>query len=478
MTVKEPRRIHYRLTLAVLTLGAISYSMQQALILPALPTIQRDLHVSESTVTWIVTSYLLSASVATPIAGRLGDMYGKGRVLVIVLAILAVGTFMSAIASSIGLLLLGRALGGIGGGLFPLGFGIIRDEFPPREVAGGIGLMSSVIGIGSGAGVILAGLILLHLSYHWLFWIPLILTLIAVASTHLFVPESPIRSPGRVDWRAAALMSAGITAVLVAVSESTVWGWTSPKTVVLIAIGLILLAGWVVVELHSREPLVDMRMMRIRGVWTTNVVALMVGVGMYSSYILVPQFVEQPKSTGYGLGASVLASGIFLLPSTIMLLLAGQFTGVFDRLVGSKSVLMAGNALCAAAFVVLATTPSEHLVIYLASAIMGFGVGLSFAALANVIVKNVPRSQTGVATGMNTVMRTLGGAIGGQIVATLLASNVGVEMLPTQRAFALAFGVCAAAQIVGFAVCLLIPSEGTRSVRMSGRRHELSADAA
>jgi len=263
-------RTSYRVTLAVLTLAATSYALLQSLVLPTLPELQRSLHVSEATVSWILTAYLLSASVATPIIGRLGDMYGKERVLVSVLAMLAVGTLISALASSIGPMLLGRIIQGIGGGIFPLGFGIIRDEFPPREVAGGIGLMSSLIGVGGGAGVVLAGVIVEHLSYHWLFWVPLMFIVPAAIAAHVFVPESPVKVSGRVNWPAAVLMSAGLTALLVGVTETAQWGWTSPKTLTTIALGFGLLAWWIALDARARTPLVDMRMMRLRGVWTTT----------------------------------------------------------------------------------------------------------------------------------------------------------------------------------------------------------------
>jgi EmrB/QacA subfamily drug resistance transporter len=462
--VSSSPRTPYRVTLAVLTLAATSYALLQSLVLPTLPELQRSLHVSEATVSWILTAYLLSASVATPIIGRLGDMYGKERVLVIVLAMLAVGTLISALASSIAPMLLGRVIQGAGGGIFPLGFGIIRDEFPPREVARGIGLMSSLIGVGGGAGVVLAGLIVERVSYHWLFWVPLMFILPAAIAAHVFVPESPVKVPGRVNWPAAALMSAGLTALLVGVTETTQWGWTSPKTLTTIALGLGLLAWWIAREATARVPLVDMRIMRQRAVWTTNLVAFLIGVGMYSSFLLIPAFVQAPRSSGYGFGASVLGSGIYLAPCTITMLLVGQFTGVLDRRIGSRASLILGTGCCLVAYAILASTPQFAGLVYLSSAILGAGIGLAFAALANVIVQNVRQDQTGVATGMNTVMRTLGGALGGQIVASLLARDIGPAGLPTADAFALAFGLCAAVLVVGIAAGLLIPSRARRAM--------------
>src|SRR5581483_8196256 len=278
----------------------------------------------EDSVSWVLTSYLLSASIATPLIGRLGDMYGKERLLMIVLALLSVGTLLSALATTLPLMLAGRIVQGAAGGIFPLAFGIIRDEFPRDRVAARIGLMSALLGVGGGAGVVLAGPIADNLSYHYLFWLPLIPIVIATAATHLFVPESPVKVPGRVSWTAAALMSVGLTLVLFAVSETARWHWLSAKTLGCIAGGIVVLALWVRSESRSAQPLVDMTMMRIRGVWTTNVVALLLGFGMYASFILLPQYVETPASTSYGFGSSVTQAGLFMLPSTITMLLMGS----------------------------------------------------------------------------------------------------------------------------------------------------------
>jgi MFS family permease len=451
------KRTHHRLTLAVLTLAAMAYALLQSLVLPALPTMQRELHVSQTAITWMLTSYLLSASVATPTVGRLGDMYGKQRVLGIVMLVLAAGTLISALASSFGFVLFGRFLQGIGGGIFPLGFGIIRDEFPATEVPGGIGLMSSVIGIGGGAGVVLSGVIVKNASYHWLFWLPLAVIVVSAAAVYAVIPEAPVRVPGRVNWVAAALLSVGLTVVLVAVSEAISWGWGSARTIALLLAGLALLAAWIRTEVRAAEPLVDMRTMRIRGVWSTNLVAFLVGVGMYSSFILIPQYVQEPVGTGYGLGASVLAAGFFLAPLTLAMLVAGQFTGILDRLIGAKGTLMCGMTCSAAAFALLALTPHGRGTIYLASGFVGIGTGLVFAALPILIVQNVRHEDTGMATGVNAVTRTLGGALGGQLAATLLAASVGAAGLPSRSGYGLAFGLCAGALTCALAAGLLIP---------------------
>src|SRR5436190_3156976 len=272
-------RQHYNVTFALLAGAAISYALLQSLVAPALPDLQHALHTSVNSVTWVLTAYLLSASITTPLIGRLGDMYGKERLLVAVLVVLCIATTVSALATSLAVMLVGRVVQGAAGGVFPLAFGIIRDEFPRERVAGAIGVMSALAGVGGGAGVVLAGPIVDHLSFHDLFWLPLIPLVVTTIAIHFFVPESPIRVAGHVNWTGAALMSAGLAGVLLAVSEAPVWGWLSAKTLSFLVVGMVFLVAWVRNETHSDHPLVDMKMMRIRGVWTTNTVAALIGFG-------------------------------------------------------------------------------------------------------------------------------------------------------------------------------------------------------
>ena len=453
-----------RIILAVLSLGGISYALLQSLVIPALPEIQSSLHASQSAVGWVLTAYLLSASVATPIIGRLGDMYGKERLLMIVLVMLALGTFISAIASSLALMILGRVIQGAGGGIFPLAFSIIRDEFPNERVPGAIGLVSSLLGIGGGAGVVLAGIVTADFSYHWLFWFPLGIILATAFLTWRYIPESPVKTPADINYRAAALMTAGISGVLLAITETSTWGWGSPKTLGLLAIGSVLILAWVREELRSREPLVDMRMMAIPGVWTTNTVAFLIGVGMYSAFVLLPEMVQEPLSTGYGFGSSVTAAGLFLLPSTIAIIVVGQMAGVLERRIGSRMALIGGALFALASYVLVVVGRSQPWEIYVVSGLLGIGIGLSFSAMANLIVQNVRQDQTGVATGMNAVTRTLGGAFGGQIAATLLADNLGAGGDPTSSAFTLAFLMCMLALAGALVFALLVPKRSANDL--------------
>ena len=451
-----PERQHYNVTFALLAVAATTFALLQSLVAPALLTIQHDLHTSTAGAAWILTAYLLSASVMTPIAGRLGDMFGKKRTLVVVLVVLGIGTAVAGVATSIGPMIVARVIQGAGGAIFPLAFAIIRDEFPRERIPQGIAMISAILGIGGGLGIVLSGPIVQHFSYHWLFWFPFAAVVVATAGIVFFVPESPIRSPGRVDWMGALLLSGWLIALLVGVSEGPAWGWSSPRVLGLFAAGIVLLVVWVRAESRIVNPLVDMTMMRVRAVWTTNLAAFVFGFGMLSSFILVPQFVELPTSTGFGFGASVTKAGLFLLPATGGMLLAGPFAGRLSSTVGSRIPLILGSLISSVSFLLLTLAHSTDWEIYLAMAVLGIGIGLAFASMANLIVEAVTPEQTGVATGMNTIVRTIGGAVGSQVSAGIIAATL-VAGQPTGHGFTLAFAASAGALAIGFLVALAVP---------------------
>jgi MFS family permease len=477
MTAKISDRTHPTLILAVLSLAGLAYAMLSSSVVPALPTMQHALHTNETGITWLLTAYLLAASVGTAILGRLGDMYGKERLLLLTLMILAAGTLLAAVSSSLGVIIVARFIQGASGGIFPLAFGIVRDEFPREKVAGSIGLLSAILGAGSGVGIVLSGVIVVHLNYHWLFWIPLVLTLLAAAATWRFVPESPVRVPGRINWLAAALMTTGISTVLLAISEATAWGWGSAKTLGLIAVGIVVSLVWIAVELRSRNPLIDMAMMRIRGVWTTNLAAFLLGAGMYASFVVFPQFAQLPKSTGFGFGASVVVSGLYLLPSTVGMMILGTYAGRISARFGSRAALLVGTAFTTASFALLSVAHSHPYDLLLAAGLLGVGIGLAFAALGNLIVQAVSNKQTGVASGMNTVMRTLGGALGGQLSATLIAAHA-AHGFPTVTGFTDTFLMATGFLVVSLLAGLLVPKRGPDWSAQDAGHPEAAVDSA
>jgi EmrB/QacA subfamily drug resistance transporter len=454
--VKAAGNARHTLIVAVLAIAGTTFALLQAIVVPALPNIGRALGATSSGAAWILTANLLSTAVLTPILGRAGDILGKDRVLGAVMVALAGGTLICALAPSLPIMLLGRAVQGAGGAIYPLAFGIVRDQFPRERTAVAIGLVSSFVGIGAGLGLIVPGFILPHLSYHWLFWLPLAVIAATTPLTIVCVPRSPARNSASINWSSAALMATGLGGLLVAVSESGSWGWGSPMTVGVFAAAAAVVAAWVLNELRSREPLVDIRMTAERAVWTTNLAAFLLGVGMYASIAVIPELVELPRSSGVGFGGSAIAAGLFMLPTAAVQLAVGPCTGRIERRLGSRAQLQAGMACMLVAYVALFDAHATTLELLGPTIILGLGLGLGLSSLANLIVVAVRQDQTGVATGVNTVMRTLGGAFGAQLATTCITGTVHHGQ-PTDRGFTLAFGICAGALIVGVVTSLLIP---------------------
>jgi MFS family permease len=417
-------RQHYNVTLAILTLAGTAYALQQTMVIPALPALQRDLHTTTTWVTWVLTALLLVASVSTPVLGKLGDQYGKERLLVISLALFFVGCVGAAAAWNIWALIFFRAFQGLGAAVFPLSFGIIRDEFPREKVGVGIGLISAVFGVGGGFGIVLSGLIVDNLSWRWLFIIGAIPVAIATVAVHRYVPESPIKTPSRVDFLGATLLSVGLVCLLLALTEGESWGWTSARVSGLFAGSAVVSRA--LGRRRAARARADGRHARLR-----------------------------PATK----------AGLYLLPSSVTLLFAGPTARVVGRRIGSKWPLAAGMLLSGISAVMLAFWNTETWQILVALAVLGIGVGFAFAAMATLITEAVRATETGVATGMNTVMRTVGGVIGGEVGAAILTAHLlPTTNVPSLRGYEVAFTIAGAAAFVGVVAAVLVTPRRERLV--------------
>jgi predicted MFS family arabinose efflux permease len=298
------------------------------------------------------------------------------------------------------------------------------------------------------------------LDYHWLFWLPMILTVAAAVAAVLFVPESPVRTPGRISWVPALLLSAWLVALLVALSQAPAWGWGSARVLGLLAAAVVLAVAWVAAELRAATPLIDMKMMRRTAVWTNNLVSLLLGVGMYATFAFLPEFVQTPSAAGYGFGASITQSGLMLLPSSVTMFVTGMFTGRLTAWLGGKVLVVAGCLTGAAAMAILAFAHDQQWQIYASNALMGVGFGLAFAAMSALIVMAVPASQTGVASGMNANIRTIGGSIGSAAMASIVTSSLAATGLPLESGYTTGFAAMTGALVLAAGAGLLIPAVG------------------
>ncbi|MGW7683627.1 MFS transporter [Kribbella sp. NPDC054772] len=453
-----------RLTLAVLATVVASFSMLQSLVSPALPVIQHDLHTTPSTVTWVFTALLLSVSVATPLLGRIGDMVGKERTLFIALVALAIGCLIAALAPNVGVLIAARVFQGVGGAVFPLSFGIIRDEFPAERVPSVVGVVSAIIAAGGGLGIVLAGPIVEGLGWRWLFWIPMIVVALSTLVVRRYVAESPNRVPGRIDWVAATLLSGWLIALLLPLSAGRSWGWGSFRTLGLLAAAVVLFASWITVELRSRNPLIDMRMMRVPAVWTTNLVALLFGAAMFAVYAFVPQFMQIPKAAGFGFGSSVTQAGLLMLPMLVTMAITGSVSGPLAPRFSAKAQVVWGSALNLVAALLFAEFHDHPWQVALSTALFGTGLGLAYASMTSLIVQNVPREQTGAATGMNANIRTIGGSIGTALASSIITAHTQPSGLPAESGFTNTFLLLSAFAAAAVVLALAIPGKRRTSL--------------
>ncbi|MET9088840.1 MFS transporter [Streptomyces sp. NPDC004237] len=460
----EARTVPVGRSLAILGVAALAFSLAQTAVAPALGDMAAALHTSAQSVAWVLTAPLVSAAVLTPVFGRLGDMFGKRRLLVISLVLFAVGAAWAALGGSLAMVVVGRVLMGAGGGIFPLCFGIVRDEFPQERRAGAVGLISATAGIGGGLGLLMGGLLVDHASYRWIFWAGTIMAVAAAVAARFLLPESPVRTPGKVDFVGTIVLGVGITAPLIAISQATSWGWTSSRTLGLIAAGLVVLAVFVIVERRTAEPLVDMTVLARRPVLMTNVATLLIGFGMFGVFLLVPQLAQAPKASGFGFGGDATLAGLLMLPGSLMMLVAGPLSGTLTSRFGGKVPLALGGAVTATGMALLAAEHGSK------GAVLGFtmivftGIGLSFAAMPNLIVDAVDPAKTGEATGVNALIRSVGSSLGTQVIAGILAHSITApNPLPTEHAYTQSFLVGGAVALVAAAVSLLIPRPRTHA---------------
>jgi EmrB/QacA subfamily drug resistance transporter len=444
------------LTFSVLALSVWAFVLLQSLTVPVLTTIQAELHTDQQTVTWVLTAYLLSASICTPLLGRVGDVVGKTRMLVLCLVLLSIGSLMAALAPSVGWMILARVVQGAGGGVLPLSFGIIRDEFGAK-MNGALSVLASLTAVGFGAGIVVAGPIVDHLGYHWLFLIPMIATVIAAVTAFFAVPESPVRTPARLPVLPAVLLAAFLVTLLLGLSWGNEHGWLSARVLGMFAAAAVAGWAWITTELRVPVPMIDMRLMRRRGMWTANVVAGAMGFATFAAFGFIPQLLQTPTEAGYGFGASITESGYLLLPSAAASFVVGFTTARLIAWMGARVVIGSGLMLAGVSFLSIAFFHQETWQLYAATTVQGIGSGLVFSSLAGVVIAAVPAEQTGVASGMNANIRTIGGSLGTAVMAGIVTAHVGSSGFPLERGYTVGFTVMGVVMILATFAAAKIP---------------------
>jgi MFS family permease len=415
---------------------------------------------SASNASWVVTVTLLASAVSNPVSGRLGDMYGKRRMLLISLGLLVAGSAICALSGSLVLVVIGRALQGCAIGVIPLGISIMRDELPPERLGSAMALMSATLGVGGALGLPLAAYIAEHANWHALFLMSGGFGLLDILLVRLFVRESPLRAAGRFDLTGAAGLTASLICLLLAITKGGDWGWGSGLTLGLFAAGAAILVVWGMFELRRAHPLVDLRTSARRPVLLTNAASILVGFAMMVMMLVLPQLLQSSRATGYGLQLSMVQAGLCLAPSGLIVMLLSPVSAWVSRRRGPKISLMLGAGVMGVTYAAGVVMTGGVWQIVIVSTAVGAGLALAYAAMPALIMSAVPPTETAAANGLNALMRSLGTSASSAVTTAVLANltmTLGTVTLPSLRGLQVAMMIAAAAAVAGVVITAFIP---------------------
>ncbi|MET8802497.1 MFS transporter [Streptomyces sp. NPDC004546] len=459
-TTDQPARRAGGAVVPVLAFAGIVVAVMQTLLVPVIKDLPQLLDTAPSNATWVLTSTLLSGAVATPIMGRLGDLYGKRRMLILSLAVMVVGALVSALTSQLLTMIVGRTLQGFAMGAIPLGIGLMRDMLPRERLGSAMALMSSSIGVGGGLALPAAALVAQHTNWHALFYGAAGLGALSIVLTLLVVPESPMRAEGSFDLLGALGLSTGLVLLLLPITKGSDWGWSSGTTLGLFAAAVVVLVLWGLFELRVKAPLVDLRTTARPAVLFTNLASIMVGVAFYVVSLVLPQLLQLPKATGYGLGQSMVVAGLCVAPLGLTMMFTAPVYARLSAKYGPKTTLIMGLLIIALGYgggLGLMDAAWQTIV---TSVVLGAGIGLAYSSLPALIVGAVPASETGAANGLNTLMRSIGTSVSSAVIGMVLANtaqNVGGVAIPTMHGFRVSFLIATAAVAAGLLMALFLP---------------------
>ncbi|MFE4918777.1 MFS transporter [Streptomyces sp. NPDC056661] len=446
----------------VLAFAGITVAVMQTLLVPVIKDLPALLHTDPSNATWVLTATLLAGAVATPIMGRLGDLYGKRKMLLTSLAVMVIGSLICAFTDQLVVMIVGRALQGFAMGAIPLGIGIMRDELPREKLGSAMALMSSSIGVGGGLALPAAALVAQHADWHTLFFGAAGLGVLSMVLTVLAVPETSLRAPGRFDLPGALGLSLGLVCLLLPITKGSDWGWTSATTLGLIAASLLILVLWGLFELRSPAPLVDLRTSARREVLLTNLTSVMVGVAFYAVSLVLPQLLQLPVSTGYGLGQSMVVAGLCVAPLGLTMMFVAPLYARLSARRGPKVSLMLGMLIIAIGYGAGLGLMSAAWQTVMIAVVLGAGIGLAYSSLPALIIGAVDPSETGAANGLNTLMRSIGTSVSSAVIGMVLANTsvrMGPVQVPSMEGFRTSFMIATGAVLIGLVLAAFLPSQ-------------------
>ncbi|MEV6069941.1 MFS transporter [Nocardia sp. NPDC052001] len=450
-------------------MAGIIAAVMQTLVVPLLGELPALLHTSGSNASWVVTATLLAAAVTTPVAGRLGDLYGKRRMLLISTVPLIAGSVLCAVAGSVAPMIIGRGLQGMGMGILPLGISALRDLLPAERLGPSIAMVSASMGIGGAVGLPVAAAVAQHANWRVLFWVAAGLSLLIAILIYVVVPDVPVLAKGRFDVVGAVGLGVGLICLLLGISKGASWGWDSGGIIGLLVAAVLALALWGWWELRTRDPLVDLRVTARPRVLLTNASSMVLGFGMYSASLIIPQLLQLPQATGYGLGQSMLAMGLWMAPGGLMMMLVSPLGAKLSAVRGPKVTLVAGALVLAAGYASSTVLMGSTWGLLVAVCVCNCGVALAYGAMPALIMSAVPLSETAAANSFNTLMRSIGTSFSAAVIGAVLAqmsTTLGGHPIPTENGFRTGLFIGCGVALAAAAIAAFIPVKGEEA---SGR---------
>ena len=446
----------------MLAFAGMGASFMQTILIPIQAELPELLDASRPDTAWVITATLLASAICTPIAGKLGDMYGKRRIAMALLTLLVIGSVVCALTSEVIPMIVGRALQGAGMGVIPLGISILRDVLSPRRLAPAVALVSATLGVGGALGLPISAFVTERFDWHALFWVAAGIGVLALILFITVIPASTSRTGGRLDFLGAIGLAIGLTGALLAISKGNDWGWLAPATLISGAVGVVTLTLWGFHEARHRNPLVNLKTSTHAPVLMTNLASIAMGFALFCASIVFPQLLQMPAQSG-GLGLSLQLTSFLLMPSGLAMLTMSPIAGRMMRRVGPKPLLIAGAVIIAITYSLAVFMPREAWTIAVANTLVGIGIGLGYAAMPTLIMRSVPTTETAAANGLNTLMRGLGTALAAAIAAAILADSATAAGLPTALGFQLALTCGLVAAVVCATLACLIPQRDERA---------------
>ncbi|MFE2497566.1 MFS transporter [Streptomyces scopuliridis] len=447
---------------ATLALAGTTAAIMQTLVTPLIAELPQILHTTPSNATWVITTTLLVAAVCVPVVGRLGDLIGKRRMLLACSVPLIAGSVVCALSSSVVPMIIGRGLQGMGMGMVPLGIALLRDVVPAQKLSSSIALVSASMGIGGGLGLPIAAAVAQYANWRVLFWGSAVLATMIAVLIWFLIPSVPAAAKGqRFDAPGALGLGAGLVCLLLAVSKGADWGWGSGTTLGLFTAAVVLLVAWGAWELRTADPLVDLRTTARPRVLLTNVASVFVGFAMYASMLVMPQLLQFPEATGYGLGQSILASGLWMAPGGVMMMIVSPLGGKLTNACGPKVTLLSGVLVIAAGYGLSLALMGSAWGIMLAIMVINSGVGLAYGSMPALIMSSVPLSETAAANSFNTLMRSLGTSIGAAVIGLVLSqmtTGFGGQRITSESGFRTGLLIGCGIAVVSAAIAAVIPA--------------------